>query len=281
MAVLAASIDGRLTDSDGSPGWPIDDRALAYGDGLFETIAVSAGRPQLIDYHRQRLQSGSRQLSLPEPPEALWEDVDTLAAVPGCGMVKVIWSRGSGRGYRPLPGLPGRRLVMALPAPLQPPELARDGVRIRLCRLRLGAQPALAGAKHLNRLEYVLARAEWQDAGIAEGLLLDQQGALVEATQSNLFLVRDGELWTPRLDRCGVAGILRRLVMERLAPARGLKVHCARLTLSDLLASDELFLTNSQIGIWPVAAVGGWQRPPGPVSRGLQRDWRQLREAGD
>lgn len=270
MTILAARLDGSRMES-----WPLDDRAQAYGDGLFETIAVANGRPRLLELHRQRLEHGSRRLGLPIPPAMLWNEVQDLAATPGCGLVKIIWSRGSGRGYRPPAGASGRRLVMAMSAAAPRRDLDR-GVRVRLCRTRLSSQPALAGLKHLNRLEQVLAQNEWQDAAIAEGLMMDHSGAVVEGTQSNLFIVREGVLWTPRLDQCGVAGIMRRVVMEHLAPSLGLEVRCTRISLGDLLHSDELFLTGSLIGIWPVAAVDCWSCPPGPVSRDLRAAWLAL-----
>lgn len=274
MSVLATLVDGRPQGA-----WPADDRALAYGDGLFETIAVRSRRPALLAFHRERLEYGCRVLGLAQPPECLWQEVRELATLPGCSVVKVVWSRGSGRGYRPPVSARGRRLLTAAAVPEYPDAWSRDGVRTRLCRTRLGQQPALAGLKHLSRLEQVLARAEWRDPGVVEGLMQDTSGALVEATQSNLFLVRAGEIETPLLDRAGVAGVVRRLVLERLAPEAGVGVRCARLSLQDLLGCDEIFLTSSLLGVCPVVAVDCWQRPVGPITRRLQKGWRRWRES--
>lgn len=266
--VLAALLDGHEVKD----GWPLDDRGLAYGDGLFETISIEAGRPRLLSFHRERLLEGCRRLGVQAPPETLWEDVCKLAKTPACGVVKVIATRSGGRGYRPASRAALRHLVMALPAPDYPASWARDGVKVRLCDTRLGAQPLLAGLKHLNRLEQVLARSEWDQPTIVEGLMLNQQGHMVEATQSNVFMVRDGIVQTPALDQCGVAGVMRRLVLDVLAPQLGLQCRIGCYRVNDLLASDEIFLTGSIIGILPVTAVGCW-RPSGEhrITRMLQQ----------
>jgi 4-amino-4-deoxychorismate lyase len=120
-----------------------------------------------------------------------------------------------------------------------------------LCETRLSHQPRLAGIKHLNRLENVLAAAEWQNPDVAEGLLCDSEGNVIEGTRSNLFLVRHGELLTPDLSRCGVAGVQRQRVLD-WAATRNLPASVGRVTLQDVLDADEVFLTNSVIGLWPV-----------------------------
>ena len=139
---------------------------------------------------------------------------------------------------------------------------------MRLCDLRLGAQPALAGLKHLNRLEQVLARAEWTDPAIAEGLLLDNNGAVIEGTQSNLFAVIGDRLLTPVLDEAGVAGVMRAWILE-WAALFGLNWEEARLTRSDVLEARELFLSNSLIGVWPVRSLAGRRLPERGIAREL------------
>jgi 4-amino-4-deoxychorismate lyase len=143
------------------------------------------------------------------------------------------------------------------------PTPPSGGAVLRVCDLRLGLQPRLAGIKHLNRLENVLARAEWSDPAIHEGLLLDQDGWVISGCMSNLFVVRAGELHTPCLARCGVAGVTRARLM-RLAAEAGMRVQEVDLDLAALLAADELFLTNSLIGLWPVARLQArtWREHP-------------------
>jgi 4-amino-4-deoxychorismate lyase len=235
------------------------DRGLHYGDGLFETMCVQRGRVRLLARHLARLRQGARRLAIPLPGlnelglDDLQAALVSAAAKLGEGVLKLIVTRGcGGRGYAlPQPTQPS---LLLLPYPATcPPAMALEaaGIRVRLCDLRLARQPRLAGIKHLNRLEYVLARAEWQNETIAEGLLLDSEGELVEAVTSNIFLVRDGRLLTPILDQCGVAGVMRDEVMD-CARVCGLEVVEARLGLPDLLAADEVFLSNSLHGIRPV-----------------------------
>lgn len=254
---------------NGRPGHAIDlhDRGLQYGDGLFSTLAVKAGRPQLWERHVERLREGGRRLRLaPVDASVLCAEADMLCAETARGVLKILLTRGPGpRGYRGEPDAPGTRILSLAPAPEYPVRHYRDGVTVRLCSTRLGSNPALAGIKHLNRLEQVLARAEWDDAEIAEGLMRDGQGRIVEGTMSNLFLVRDGALLTPRLDECGVAGVMRAAIIE-WARADGLSVTECHLDDADLRRADEVFLCNSLIGVWPVRRVKGSAWRPGPLT---------------
>jgi len=244
-------INGQATDGISSL-----DRGLLYGDGVFETIAVEAGQPRFWLRHLARLSSGCERLGIPQPEgRRLLEE--SLAVISGIarGVLKIIVTRGcAGRGYRPATDAIPTRIIQLHPWPDYPETCSGSGVRVRLCRQRLGHNPALAGIKHLNRLEQVLARGEWDDPGILEGLLLDGDDRLVEGTMGNLFLIRDRVLMTPDLSRCGVAGILRSVVME-LAAKVPMPVEVRALGLDDLQKADEVFLTNSIIGIWPVNAV--------------------------
>ncbi len=117
----------------------------------------------------------------------------------------------------------------------------------------------------MNRLEQVLARNEWNDDQIHEGLMLDQTDCIVEGTMSNLFLVKDGILHTPTLDRCGVAGIMRSLVIE-CANQNGSSVNVTRLSIKDIGEADELFVTNSIIVYWPIRLLGNTRFRVGPVT---------------
>lgn len=251
----------------------VRDRGLLYGDGLFETVRVAAGVAPLWSRHMARLTEGCARLGLPAP------DTTTLAAelqavIDGmsAAVVRITLSRGEGaRGYAPPADVQPTRVVTAYPMPALDSRLASDGVRVRICDLRLAEQPRLAGIKHLNRLEQVLARAEWNDPEIAEGLLLDAAGRVVCATMANLFAVIDGMLVTPALERCGVAGVAR---AEVLATRPDAQVRDVR--LDELLAASELFLTSSVRGILPVQAVGDKVFHPGSVTRALQQHWRTL-----
>ncbi|MGE5096838.1 MAG: aminodeoxychorismate lyase [Betaproteobacteria bacterium] len=260
-----------MTLVDGKPADSIAvlDRGLAFGDGVFRTILVRGGRPLNWRWHRARLQADGAALRLAVPAEAVLLS-EIAQAAPGDAVVKVIVTRGaSTRGYAIPASARPTRIVAAFPPPAYPASHAQEGVAVRRCALVLSAQPRLAGAKTLNRLENVLARSEWDDPAIAEGLLADEQGRVVEGTMSNLFVVRGGRLATPRLDRCGIVGAQRERVRELAARAR-LACDEGELRWTELADADEMFLTNSLIGIWPVARFEARRWTPGAVTRRLQ-----------
>jgi len=248
----------------------VGDRGFQYGDGIFTTLRVERGVALFLAEHLERLQRDALRLGLPVPDRDLVaSEVQRLARNAPQAIIKVILTRGAGgRGYRVPQDVKATRVVGVHPMPEHPSELCAEGVRVRVCRLRLGLQPALAGVKHLNRLEQVLARAEWRDEDVREGLLLDTEDQVVEGVMSNLFLVEGERLRTPLLDRCGVAGVMRGVVM-RLASEAGLRVEEARITLADVDQAEELFLTNSVIGLWPVHQLEDRRYGVGRVTRQL------------
>lgn len=272
-----------MVDGQPAAGLPLDDRGLAYGDGVFRTARVKNGRILAWAWQYRKLAEDARALGLACPAREIWEaDVKELFGAEDEGVVKFLLTRGSGgRGYAPPPSGPGRRIVSRHPLPEYPSAWVEEGVVVRLCTLRLAAQPRLAGIKHLNRLENVLARGEWSDPGIAEGLLCDQEGKLVSGTMSNLFLRCGERLLTPRLDACGVAGVTRARVLA-LAEDLGIEVEQGEVTLATLERADEVFLTNSVIGLWPVRAleVAGRIRLRWPVGES-SRELRARLEAAD
>ncbi|MGR2738833.1 aminodeoxychorismate lyase [Billgrantia sp. Q4P2] len=254
---------------------PVDDRGLAYGDGLFETVLVRDGAPLLWPQHMARLARGCRVLGIPMPASA---ELDGLPALGGAGLkvLKLVLTRGSGgRGYLP-PLAAEPRLLWQLSDFMPQARRWEAGVRVRHCELRLGIQPLLAGLKHLNRLENVLARSEWDDPKVAEGLLCDSQGSLIEATCMNLFWQRQGRLETPRLDGCGVAGTLRAALMERLP------IMEVTMGPEVLVDAEAVWLGNSIQGLWPIvrldAADGILQRrwTLGALHRRLQHEAHEL-----
>jgi 4-amino-4-deoxychorismate lyase len=248
----------------------LDNRGLAYGDGLFETIAVRGGQPSLLDRHLQRLQSGCQRLALVADAQQVRDEVLAYAAALGEGVLKLILTRGdSPRGYAADPQASARRILQASALPRYPIGYSAEGVQLFPCRTRLAEQPLLAGLKHLNRLEQVLARNEWQGGDYAEGLMCDTQGRVIEGVYSNLFLVRGDSLHTADLGRCGVAGTLRAELLEQ-GPGLGISVKVCDLTMQDLADADEVFVCNSVYGIWPVLGCDALRWPAGPVTRKLQ-----------
>jgi 4-amino-4-deoxychorismate lyase len=167
-------------------------------------------------------------------------------------VLKIIITRGvGGRGYRPPAETTCNRILYTSTWPEHPAAAIEQGIKVRVCEMRLGSNPSLAGLKHLNRLEQVMAQAEWDDNTIAEGLMLDYEERVIEGTMSNLFVLQDGQLLTPDLSRCGTAGVMRGFVM-RIASSLEIPVTVMDMTLDQLWEADALFLCNSLIGIWPV-----------------------------
>ena len=243
---------------NGRPGTGVDarDRGLQYGDGLFETMCVRRRGVRLLDWHLERLLEGYARLMI-DPPEQrrLRREIEQAAARRQSAVLKLIVTRGVGaRGYRPSGVERSTRILMLDALPRAPTAGGERPVRLRVCATRLGPNPRLAGMKTLNRLESVLARSEWSDARIREGLMLDDAEHVVCGTMSNVFSRRGDVLMTPLLDRCGVAGVMRRWVMGAAA-LRGLRPIEKRLRLADLVAADEVFVTNALMGVVPVGEV--------------------------
>lgn len=247
-------------------------RAQSYGDGLFETIAVRAGCAQFLALHLDRLRNGCERLQIACDESALCGEIDTAIAGRE-GILKIIVVRaGVERGYAARREAGSHRLLQFFPQAVSASFNRLPDAVLRLCRQRLSVQPALAGMKHLNRLEQVLARSEWTDPAITEGLMLDSKGRVIEAVSSNIFCVIDGMIQTPSLHDCGVAGVLRRVVIERL----GVAVHEVALTLDDLYRADEVFITSSARGIQAVVQLDCVRWPRGSVTIALQQKLEKL-----
>jgi len=232
----------------------VRDRGFQYGDGVFTTLPVFQGQPAWLEHHLARLERDGRRLSITCPThDVLRREVESLLRrVPDAGVLKIQLTRGTGgRGYACRVDADPTRVISLHPSPQYPPSIHREGVQVRVCQTRLGINPALAGLKHTNRLEQILARAELQDGPCLEGITLDHEGCVIEGTCTNLFLVRNGVIHTPLLDRCGVQGVMRDLLIEEFGRA-GLPVRQTRPGLPSLYEADEVFLSNSVIGVWSV-----------------------------
>jgi len=256
---------------NGKPG-TVDprDRGLAYGDGVFETMACRNGRVRWLEYHLDRLLLGCGRLAIPAPDRALLRDeVEAHCPRGEPAVVKLIVTRGVGaRGYRiPEPAEPTRILTISPWPALTAADYTR-GIVLRTCTLRLGENPQLAGLKHLCRLEQVLAQMEIEGTAAQEGLVRSSSGYVIGGISSNVFGVRGDTLLTPRLTRCGVRGVMRRVVLEH-AEEVGLEAHEVDMTPDELASCDELFVTNAVFGIKPVRELDGRVFPVGPKTRAL------------
>lgn len=250
----------------------IRDRALHYGDGVFETFAVRDGEVLAWDRHIARLQLGCGRLAIECPDTSLLRSEATrLLDKRRRGVLKLIISRGEGgRGYQPPQPAQTTRVFSLHEWPDYPVEYAQHGINATICNMRLGHNPVLAGMKHLNRLEQVLLRQELSTTGFPEAIVMDLDDWVIEGTMSNVFLVKDGKLQSPDLIKAGVAGIIRGRILES-AETLGLSRAVGGLTLDDVLAAEEVFFCNSVAGIWPVARINQTSYKVGPYSRRFQQ----------
>lgn len=240
-----ALVDGRRGEQ-----LSIRDRGLHYGDGLFETVRCDDGQLRWFDRHLARLRLGCERLGL-APPDAAQLRAEAGSVAKGLprALVKIILTRGAAtaRGYRPAGDERPTRIVCAYDWPPPAPPEFRAG----LSSVRLGINPSLAGIKHLNRLEQVLAQSAAAPQGLHEVLMASSAGDLVGGSMSNLFAWRGDDLQTPPVEDCGVAGIMRSLVLEAAA-GLGIAVRIAALPLADLASIQSLFVTNVRLGAQPI-----------------------------
>ena len=255
---------------DGHPDarLPATDRGLAYGDGVFRTLRCAAGEILWWQDQYAKLRADAMRLALPCPPEeAVRGQLETaIAADPGANFAKLVLTRGDGtRGYGPPPDPRGRLIIMT---GTTESVLLAQPLTARWCQLRLAVQPRLAGIKHLNRLENVLARAEWSDPAIAEGLLMDTAGHVIGGTMSNLLLWRGGELLVPDLRGAGVAGVTRLRILRGAARA-GLRVNVRAVEADEVMVAEAAFLCNSLAGVRQIAVLEGRSWPPHEIGAAL------------
>ncbi len=243
---------------------PADDRGLAYGDGVFETMRVHAGTVPLWPRHCARLLDGAARLGLALPRIDVIEAHirETIAGI-DAGVLKLLVSRGSGgRGYAP-PADPVPTWMLAL-HPLPSTSTSLNGLRLQWCDTRLAVQPALAGIKHCNRLEQVLARVECEQAGCDEGLMQSTAGDVVCATAANLLVLLEDRWITPPVEACGVAGVCRGWLI-----GQGL-VEVDNITTKAVETADALALCNAVRGILPVSSLGAVEYRQHPAVAALQ-----------
>ena len=241
------------------------DRGFSYGDGIFRTLKIVNGLPQHWPQHYQKLVADCAVIGIVCPSaELLMSDFLQLFAVDATlneaatdkvAVAKIIITRGeSKRGYAP-PAITTPMRVILKSAMRQYANVNYiEGVSLHVCETRLATQPKLAGIKHLNRLENVMARMEWQDESHFDGLMLDQQGNVIECTMSNIFARFNDTLITPDLSQCGVAGITRQAIIG-LSDPLNLKIEITQLSLQHLIEADEVIICNSLYGVFQVCNI--------------------------
>lgn len=273
---VQVTVNGQPVASGVSPF----DRGLHFGDGLFETIVCRKGTARFLELHLERLARSCERLRINlADVNAVRRELQATAARAGDALLKLIVTRGDAvaRGYGWSGTEVATRVVFQYPLPPENVVAVRDGIRVRTARLRYGENEQLAGMKHLNRLEQVLARSEAAAEDADELLVYSGSGLLASGTMSNVFLVQDGRIRTPRMDRCGVAGVMRRAVLRESA-VLGVPIEETSLTAEDVARSDEIFVTNARIGIWPVRLLDARALPVGALTSRLQRHMAPLLE---
>lgn len=251
---------------------PLNDRGLAYGDGVFETILVRNHTPLLVQEHRARLLRGCVQLGLELDQNEFDAELQQILSAPSAAnsVLKVILTRAAGgRGYRPGTNR-ANRIFTLHPVPDYSSHHPEQGITAFLCQQRLARQPSLAGLKHLNRLEQVMASREWPDDAVMEGLMLDTEDLVIEGTRSNVFLASGNTLLTPALNNCGVDGVLRTALLHHFGDG----ARAADITLKQLRNADEVFFCNGVFGVWPVKTlrvnIDSWHFTPGKFAQRAQ-----------
>jgi len=285
MATIESMLNGQFTSNIS-----VLDRGLNYGDGLFETLAVVDQKPVMLDEHISRLFNGCEILHINRPDkEKLYSDIlkickesfikvtskneKNTAQMTDCKknlVLKIIVTRGIGeRGYSFSDEMTANTILITSTYPHYHTDNWLTGIKARICDIQLSPQTKLAGLKHLNRLEQILARNEWNDE-FAEGLMTDTQGNLIDGVMTNIFLIKDNTLYTPKIDKCGVNGIMRQLVLK-LCHSEGMIVEETNIPLDMLESADEVFVTNSLIGIWPLKSVDTIKFEKGKVTRSIMQ----------
>ena len=226
-------------------------RLTQFGDGLFETCLVKEGRLLLWSEHFLRLEKGRTQLKINPVSEKQWlKDIAEALSITKLdqAVVKIILSRGeSQRGYGFEKDIKPTRVIIVSAAPRK----TSSQYTLTTCQSGYTTNQLLSNIKHCNRLEQILARV---DLHSDECIMLDDNGCVVSVTQGNIFALKSGVLLTPSLDECGIEGT-RRSAILKIANDLGLKVNVGAITLKELYKCDEVFVTNSVIGMKSITKI--------------------------
>ena len=234
----------------------LSDRAIHYGDGLFETIAIQNKQILCFDEHLNRLEKGCKKLKIPIPNRNIIKnEISTLIETSDRAVIKIIISRGQGgRGYKIPEDIEPTRIISLHPWPSYSVNYSTSGIKTKVCDFRYSQNSKLAGIKHLNRIEQVLARSEWTDSTILEGIVMDSDNYVIEGTMSNIFCITGTTLFTPDLSLCGIDGVVRKKIID-LSDKLKFSIEIKNITLEFLLDAEEVFMCNSLIGVWPVNSI--------------------------
>jgi len=260
----------------------VNDRGFMYGDGVFDTLRFTQHGPLLWERHMARLREGLQRLGLPEIDEEILAHEAHTVIQESCkeeGVLRIVLTSGEGeRGYARPEKMTATRVVSVHPLNRWPGTIYNQGVHLIFCRMRLSCNPGLAGIKHLNRLEQVMARREIINGDVKEGIMLDDKENIISGTMSNIFIIRDKELLTPDLSESGVKGIVRGLLLDR-AGEMGFSAAVGEISPEDLEDADECIITNSLIGVCPVKKINQYSFRVGPHGTFLMNSFRQYEQS--
>jgi 4-amino-4-deoxychorismate lyase len=260
-------VNGVRVEADAAAG----NRSFNYGDGCFTTMMTRFGQLVSWPYHDQRLKEATERLgiSLSDWP-AIERWARQAALADERAGIKVHISRGAGaRGYGTQGSQDAVVTITTFAYPSHYADWQRDGLVLGVCEQAMGHSPMLAGIKHNNRLEQVLLKREMEASGYVDGIACDINGCVIETTMANLFWIKNNTLFTPKLTQCGVAGTMRRQVME-LAQSLSLPLTVGEHTLDQLLQADGVFITNALLGVAPVSKIKQHSYPLHPLIKQLQ-----------
>lgn len=276
-------IDGKLLPKSQAMV-SVFDHGLLYGDGCFEGIRVYRGTIFKCKSHVDRIfrNAGRLRMEMPYTPEQITTMMAECIEANGLsdGYIRLIVTRGVGTlGLNPFKCARPTVICIADQIQLYPDEMYEQGMKIIVAKRPRTPTACLDPAlKSLNYLNNILAKVEAIDAGCLEAIMLSTEGHVGECTGDNLFIVKGGELFTSPLDVGMLDGITRHFVITEVAPALGISVHEPVLTLSDVLAADEIFLTGTAAEIIAVTQVEDTviSDGEGPVTKRLRAQFRKM-----
>ena len=254
-------IDGKFYD-EANAKISVFDHGLLYGDGIFEGIRAYNGRVFKLKEHIDRLFCSAKAILLTIP---MTHAEVSKAVVDTCrennirdGYVRLVITRGVGTlGLNPNKCKLASVIVIAGTIQLYPEEMYQNGMAIvtvpTVRNLHSAVNPAI---KSLNYLNNILAKIEANNAGVEEAIMLNSEGYVAECTGDNIFILKDGKMFTPPLSAGALYGITRATVID-LARRQGIEVTEPNLTRYDIFNSDECFLTGTAAEIIPVTKVDG------------------------
>ncbi len=251
----------------------VNDRGLAFGDGFFTTAKITSGTILHWHDHLARLEDCAQRLFITDISwEKLTRECQQIAANTDIGVLKVVITRGAGgRGYSTQDCFEPTRIVSVHPYPDFYSQWRQQGIKLYACQFTIGSNTKLAGLKTLNRLDQVMIKRELEENNAVEGLVCDEAGVMVETCTANLYWVKAGVIFTPMLDRAGINGVMQKQI-HRMAEQKDIPYKQIHASADSLITAEEVFISNSLMGIVPVSQYKMRHFDIGKLCRRLQKE---------